>query len=148
MKEHVQKCQEWVAQFGSQMRSAAIGSPKTFLYGLALLALVSWLLLRASQYFKKPTDYPPRTPDIERRGSYFKVPPRAPGGLYHLVIAKATTDILTVWEPMDFKRPTAPPAPNWDVHTSTPKPYRPFRHGPYHITMGLRNMNWDEWIGG
>jgi len=26
-------------------------------------------------------------------------------------------------------------------------PYRPFRHGPkYNITMGLRNMQWDEWI--
>jgi hypothetical protein len=48
---------------------------------------------------------------------------------------------------MDFKRPTAPTAPNWDVHISKPNPYRPFRHGPYHITMGLRNMNWDEWIG-
>jgi hypothetical protein len=48
---------------------------------------------------------------------------------------------------MHFKRPTAPPAPNWDVYTTKPNPYRPFRHGPYHITMGLRSMNWDEWIG-
>ncbi|PMD47493.1 hypothetical protein L207DRAFT_416777 [Hyaloscypha variabilis F] len=112
------------------MKSVALSNPKMVLYGLALLALVSWLLLRATQYFKKPTDYPPRTPDVEKRGSYFKAPPREPG----------------VWEPMDFKRPTAPPAPDWDVHTSKPKPYRPFRHGPYHITMGLRNMNWDEWI--
>lgn len=126
----MQQCQEWVAHLGSQLKSVAIVGPKTILYGIALLALASWLLLRASQYFKKSTDYPPRTPDVERRGSYFKVPPRAPG----------------LWEPTDFKRPTAPPAPNWSVHTSTPKPYRPFRHGPYHITMGLRNMNWDEWI--
>lgn len=48
---------------------------------------------------------------------------------------------------MDFKRPTAPPAENWSVYTTKPNPYRPFRHGPYHITMGLRNMKWDEWIG-
>jgi hypothetical protein len=48
---------------------------------------------------------------------------------------------------MEFKRPTAAPFPNWDVHTTKPTPYRPFRNGPYHITMGLRNMNWDEWIG-
>jgi len=47
---------------------------------------------------------------------------------------------------VDFKRPTAAPFPNWDIHTTKPNPYRPFRHGPYHITMGLRNMNWDEWI--
>lgn len=147
MREHMERCQEWMAHVGSQLKSVAIGSPKTILYGLALLALTSWLLLRATQYFKKPTDYPPRTPDVERRGSYFKAPQREPGGLYHLVVMKAITDLSTVWEPMNFKRPTAPPAPNWNVHTSTPKPYRPFRHGPYHITMGLRNMNWDEWIG-
>lgn len=48
---------------------------------------------------------------------------------------------------MEFKRPTAAPFPNWNVHETKPTPYRPFRHGPYHITMGLRNMNWDEWIG-
>jgi hypothetical protein len=147
MKEHVQKCQEWAGHLGIQMKSVALSNPKMVLYGLALLALVSWLLLRATQYFKKPTDYPPRTPDVEKRGSYFKAPPREPGGLYHSMVTKLAIDGLTVWEPMDFKRPTAPPAPDWDVHTSKPKPYRPFRHGPYHITMGLRNMNWDEWIG-
>jgi len=28
-----------------------------------------------------------------------------------------------------------------------PLPYRPFRHGPkYNINLGLRSMNWDEWI--
>lgn len=28
-----------------------------------------------------------------------------------------------------------------------PLPYRPFRYGPkYNVTMGLRNMHWDEWI--
>ncbi|EHK97301.1 hypothetical protein M7I_6931 [Glarea lozoyensis 74030] len=52
-----------------------------------------------------------------------------------------------VWEPVEFRRPYARPAPDWNVHTTRPNPYRPFRHGPYHITMGLRNMPWDEWIG-
>ncbi|KAE8155702.1 Alg9-like mannosyltransferase family-domain-containing protein [Aspergillus tamarii] len=47
----------------------------------------------------------------------------------------------------DFKRPPAVPYPDWDVHTTQPKPYRPFRYGPkYFITMGLRSMKWDEWI--
>ncbi|PYH99717.1 hypothetical protein BO71DRAFT_446418 [Aspergillus ellipticus CBS 707.79] len=51
------------------------------------------------------------------------------------------------WIPSDFKRPTAAPYPNWDVHTTKPIPYRPFRYGPkYFITMGLRSMKWDEWI--
>ncbi|KAL4779632.1 hypothetical protein BJX76DRAFT_351639 [Aspergillus varians] len=51
------------------------------------------------------------------------------------------------WSPSDFKRPPASPYPDWDVHTTKPIPYRPFKHGPkYFITMGLRSMKWDEWI--
>ncbi|KAK0871588.1 hypothetical protein LTR87_012815 [Friedmanniomyces endolithicus] len=50
------------------------------------------------------------------------------------------------WQPSSFKRPTAPPLPNWSVTDSKPLPYRPFRHGFNHITMGLRTMHWDEWI--
>ncbi|KAL4996611.1 hypothetical protein BDV10DRAFT_195795 [Aspergillus recurvatus] len=51
------------------------------------------------------------------------------------------------WTPSDFKRPTASPYPNWDVQTTKPNPYRPFRYGPkYFVTMGLRSMKWDEWI--
>ncbi|KAJ6035481.1 hypothetical protein N7499_002632 [Penicillium canescens] len=51
------------------------------------------------------------------------------------------------WTPSDFKRPTAAPYPDWNVHTTKPIPYRPFRYGPkYFITMGLRSMKWDEWI--
>ncbi|KAL3475910.1 hypothetical protein BJX99DRAFT_247236 [Aspergillus californicus] len=51
------------------------------------------------------------------------------------------------WVPSGFKRPSASPYPDWDVHTTKPIPYRPFRYGPkYFITMGLRSMKWDEWI--
>ncbi|KAJ5711294.1 hypothetical protein N7488_005450 [Penicillium malachiteum] len=51
------------------------------------------------------------------------------------------------WTPSDFMRPTAAPYPDWDVLTSKPIPYRPFRYGPnYFVTMGLRSMKWDEWI--
>jgi alpha-1,2-mannosyltransferase len=53
----------------------------------------------------------------------------------------------TVWFPSDFKRPAAAPYPDWSLETTKPLPYRPFRYGPkYNITMGLRTMNWDEWI--
>lgn len=52
-----------------------------------------------------------------------------------------------VWMPCNFKTPTPSPYPNWDIHTTKPIPYRPFRHGPkYFVTMGLRSMRWDEWI--
>ncbi|KAL1978213.1 hypothetical protein VTN31DRAFT_1072 [Thermomyces dupontii] len=51
------------------------------------------------------------------------------------------------WIPSSFQRPTPKPYPNWDIEKTKPIPYRPFRYGPkYHVTMGLRNMNWDEWI--
>ncbi|KAL8734296.1 MAG: hypothetical protein Q9166_001494 [cf. Caloplaca sp. 2 TL-2023] len=74
------------------------------------------------------------SPDPEkptaRPRSTFKAPEREPG----------------VWVPVHFKRPAASPYPNWDVHETKPLPYRPFKHGPYHITMGLRAMQWDEWI--
>jgi hypothetical protein len=81
----MQRCHEWVAHLGAQLKPVTIGGPKIIFYGIVLVALASWLIVRASKYFKKPTDYPPRTPDVERRGSYFKAPSREPGGLYHLV---------------------------------------------------------------
>ncbi|KAK0126927.1 mannosyltransferase [Cadophora gregata f. sp. sojae] len=106
-------------------------SPKVILYGALGVAFVFWLLFQAIQYLKRPSyKSRPSTPTLEKASRSFKAPDRKPG----------------VWEPMDFKRPTAPPATNWNVYTTKPNPYRPFRHGPYHITMGLRNMNWDEWI--
>ncbi|PYH51907.1 uncharacterized protein BO96DRAFT_469726 [Aspergillus niger CBS 101883] len=58
------------------------------------------------------------------------------------------TDTSNVeWIPSDFRRPPASPYPDWDVHTTKPIPYRPFRYGPkYFVTMGLRSLKWDEWI--
>ncbi|KAF2213494.1 glycosyltransferase family 22 protein [Cercospora zeae-maydis SCOH1-5] len=54
---------------------------------------------------------------------------------------------IYAWQPVDFKRPDPQPYPDWSVTNTPPLPYRPFRHGPvYNITMGLRNMQWDEWI--
>ncbi|KAK8215600.1 Alg9-like mannosyltransferase family-domain-containing protein [Phyllosticta paracitricarpa] len=52
-----------------------------------------------------------------------------------------------LWIPSDFKRPAATPYPNWSVTETKPLPYRPFRYGPkYNITMGLRSLQWDDWI--
>ncbi|ETW76689.1 hypothetical protein HETIRDRAFT_37752, partial [Heterobasidion irregulare TC 32-1] len=41
--------------------------------------------------------------------------------------------------------------PNFDpckesVENIKPVPYRPFRWGTYHVTMGIRNISWDSWI--
>lgn len=50
------------------------------------------------------------------------------------------------WIPVEFQRPAASPYPHWDIHTTEPLRYRPFKFGPDHITMGLRAMKWDQWI--
>lgn len=138
MAGQIQKCHNWTGQAAAHIKSSpviqeAVANPKLAAYGAAFLVLTAWLLVRVTQYLTKaPERSRPSTPDLEKpaSGRSFKAPPRKPG----------------VWEPLEFKRPTAAPYPNWNVHETKPTPYRPFRHGPYHITMGLRNMNWDEWI--
>ncbi|KAI0772546.1 hypothetical protein BD413DRAFT_46218 [Trametes elegans] len=49
------------------------------------------------------------------------------------------------WVPVDFEYPRLEPSKE---HFSTvkPIPYRPFKWGDYHITMGIRSMPWDEWF--
>lgn len=107
---------------------------KIVIYGVLFFSGVTWFLITAALKRKRPITKRVGSPDLEKprakRGTSFKSPVRAPG----------------VWTPVDFKRPTAAPYPNWDVHKTEPIPYRPFKYGPSHITMGLRNMNWDEWI--
>lgn len=115
-------------------KQVLIMQPKIVLYGLIFTSCLFWVIIRV---LARPNQRPlrrPNSPDLEkpssRRGSTFKAPEREPG----------------VWTPVDFKRPAPVPYHDWDVHRSEPLPYRPFRYGPYHITMGLRTMQWDEWI--
>ena len=100
--------------------------------GLFAAALTCWLFAKTFKRGEILTR--PNTPDLEKPGAKrsqsFKSPVRPPGK----------------WTPTDFKRPTPPPLVDWDVHKTEPLPYRPFKYGPYHITMGLRTMQWDEWI--
>ncbi|EME42118.1 glycosyltransferase family 22 protein [Dothistroma septosporum NZE10] len=67
-------------------------------------------------------------------------------GDYCLLKRKSPSRPEAVCPPSDFRRPQARPYSDWSVTDTPPRPYRPFRYGPYHITMGLRNMHWDEWI--
>ena len=107
---------------------------RPFLYAAILAVLFVWLLATKLLKRNKLETLQPRTPDLEkpsaRRANNLKAPERPPG----------------VWTPIEFKRPDPAPYPDWDVYKTAPLPYRPFRHGPYHITMGLRTMQWDEWI--
>ncbi|EPT03131.1 hypothetical protein FOMPIDRAFT_1082914, partial [Fomitopsis schrenkii] len=49
------------------------------------------------------------------------------------------------WTPTVFDYPRVEPCMD-DLDTIKPTPYRPFRWGDYHVTMGIRNMAWNEWI--
>ncbi|KAK3643104.1 hypothetical protein LTR56_004943 [Elasticomyces elasticus] len=115
-----------------------IMSVKAVPYALLALAAVALLVKYVNDKSKRSRTSRPRTPDPEKKATdvntfaekRMKPAERAPG----------------TWEPSPFKRPTAPPYQNWSVTDTKPHPYRPFRHGPYHITMGLRTMQWDDWI--
>lgn len=41
-------------------------SPKMLLYGIGLVCIAAWLLLRAAKMFGKPGHARPRTPDLEK----------------------------------------------------------------------------------
>ncbi|KAK0231245.1 hypothetical protein IW262DRAFT_1343021 [Armillaria fumosa] len=49
------------------------------------------------------------------------------------------------WTPRVFQYPPVPPCP-LDLPDIKPIPYRPFRWGQYHVTMGTRSMPWEDWI--
>ena len=36
--------------------------------------------------------------------------------------------------------------PDFDLDVTKPQLYRPFRHGPNHVTMGIRKLDWNNWI--
>ncbi|KEY69276.1 hypothetical protein S7711_01727 [Stachybotrys chartarum IBT 7711] len=51
------------------------------------------------------------------------------------------------WQPSSYEFPTPTSYPNWDLTTTKPLPYRPFRYGPeYKVTMGLRSIKPEDWI--
>lgn len=107
---------------------------KSILYGGLLVAFLTYILVTQVIKSSRPAVRRAPSPDLEkptsRKTSTFKAPERPPGK----------------WTPVDFKRPKAAPLLDWNVHKTDPLPYRPFKYGPYHITMGLRTMQWDEWI--
>lgn len=49
-------------------------------------------------------------------------------------------------ETKPFQTPLPQPLTDTDPNTQSPKLYRPFRHGPNHITMGIRRVDWNNWI--
>ncbi|KAK8206022.1 Alg9-like mannosyltransferase family-domain-containing protein [Phyllosticta capitalensis] len=114
--------------------STFLQNPKAVVYGLLVLATLLWAAGVLVQRWKKSSAKASRSPspDLEKPASRSKNGKERPFG---------------VWIPSDFKRPAANPYPDWSLTETKPLPYRPFRYGPkYNITMGLRNLNWDDWI--
>lgn len=112
---------------------------ETIYISLLLLSFVIYLLRRSKlPLLPSSSALRPLTPDLEKPATRYKIKPATS--------FKAAPRAPGVWIPVDFQRPPAIPYPDWDIETTDPIPYRPFRHGPYYITMGLRSMEWDEWI--
>ena len=102
--------------------------PRNILGLWASILVLTWLAyITHRRLFASPARRP-NSPDPEKRfasgklRTTVKAPDRKPG----------------VWISQEFKRPDPPPYPDWDVRTTKPLPYRPFKYGPYYITMGLR----------
>lgn len=121
---------------GILQRTLSSIAPTSDIIGVFLLLnFCAWLIVFVSRKWatsSKTTRSP--TPDLEkpasRPGARGKVN-RKFGGEYPFERNRTSADEdYPEWPPSDFKRPTAAPYPNWDVHTTKPIPYRPFRYGP------------------
>lgn len=122
------------------MKKDAYLSMNSFPY-LMLALTFSFLLIKvfhwASSRQRPWHTERPRSPDPEKTNDINKLTEKR---------VKCSDRKFGTWTPSDFKRPKAKPYPDWSVTHTRPLPYRPFRWGPYYITMGLRRMQWDEWI--
>ncbi|KAF5548364.1 hypothetical protein FPHYL_9979 [Fusarium phyllophilum] len=47
---------------------------------------------------------------------------------------------------VEWKTPSPKPLLDFDLDAKKPELYRPCRHGPNHVTMGIRKMDWNNWI--
>ncbi|KAI9712310.1 MAG: hypothetical protein M1820_001523 [Bogoriella megaspora] len=113
---------EWLQLFALNQKSV--------LYALLLFSCLAWAVFKIARRVNHKGPDRARSPDLEKP-STLKASERLPG----------------VWVPSDFRRPPAAPYPDWSIKDTKPLPYRPFRYGPrYNINMGLRQMEWDEWI--
>src|SRR6478752_1664740 len=52
----------------------------------------------------------------------------------------------TVKTDIEWKTPSPKPLVDFDLDAKKPELYRPCRHGPNHVTMGIRKLDWNNWI--
>ena len=124
-------CQQSIGEVSSRLHVAGFQPPMSLLYLLFAIFALSLLVYRFVTDRRRRLE-PPSTPILEKAPPSKLKPPARPFGQ---------------WVPSKFKTPKPPPYPDWNVETTRPLPYRPFRHGPkYFVNMGLRTMQWDNWI--
>jgi hypothetical protein len=156
MDEHIHKCGEWVKEVIDRNGSSTgvqkvSNNPKFVLYGVTLTCLITWLLIRAVQLLRNRTGNMPPTPQLEKAPtSIFKAPPRIPGGRCRCLRNIRQTDFLIVWTAGGLQTANCcSPGSQLgcahleaDTHTAHSGTGRTITS-----RWGLRNMNWDEWIG-
>lgn len=117
------------------LRSIILSIPKDLIGIFLVLNLCACLGVFVSRRWSSGATVRAPSPDLEKPalGVRGKVV-RPPGGEYmDPAILRNQTDSLFFgieWTPSDFKRPTATPYTDWNVHSTKPLPYRPFRYGP------------------
>ncbi len=112
---------------------------RNMLYAFLFLIAIAGLLFRAIRGVRQS---PAASSETTERNN----PDKAGSCSHNPSSSKLANRPPGIWIPMEFRRPVATPYPGWDIRKTEPLPYRPFKFGPGHITMGLRAMNWDEWI--
>lgn len=102
------------------------------LFGAIATAVIHWLRGTGSATSSKNNDsLSMKAPQVKDKSN---------GSTSHYVM-----DPPGHWTPSKFERPSPPAYPGWSLSETKPLPYRPFRP-KYYVTLGLRIMNWDEWI--
>jgi hypothetical protein len=69
---------------------------------------------------------------------------KAAGMLYPL--NKDLTNNTAKPDDIEWKTPSPKPLVDFDLDATNPQLYRPCRHGPNHVTMGIRKLDWNNWI--
>lgn len=58
----------------------------------------------------------------------------------------ATVDLPLAPSVTLFQTPLPAALEKFDLDAADPQLYRPMRHGPNHVTMGIRKLDWNHWI--
>jgi hypothetical protein len=83
----LRNCQAWAEAVSDRVKTSEIGHQavdnlKVLLYGIGLLSLTAWLIIRAATILKTPRVVRPGTPDLEKPASRNGKPQRPLGGVF------------------------------------------------------------------